>query len=66
MRAITGTVLEDPRRSMITLWILLRIRKFSDKHTEYLNTHFMYNNYFFLCRSSYSLWDTVAKYGRAR
>ena len=49
---------------IISFWILLRIRNFSDKIVEKIRTsHFMFSPFFpNSCRS----WDNVHKYGRVR
>ena len=56
-----GTLHEDQCTFMIiSIWILLRRRNFSDKRfTENQNTHFVFSNFF--SRKSCQLWDNVEK-----
>ena len=59
-----GTLHEDLCTfTMISRWILLRMRNVSNKgFRENQNASFMFNNVF---RKSFRLWDNVKKYGRA-
>ena len=51
--------------SIISHWILLRMENVSSKiYIENQNTHFVFNNFFFL--KSCRLWDNVEKYSIAR
>jgi len=62
-----GTLHEDQCTFLILSHLVLtRMRSVSDKHRENQNTHIMSSNFFFPLQKSYSLWDSVKKYCRAR
>jgi hypothetical protein len=60
---ITDTLHEDLCTFMISRWILLIMRNFSEKSCGENRNTFMFHNFF---RSSCLLWDNVEKYSTAR
>jgi len=61
-----GTLSEDLWTFMKLSRSVLRMRKVSGKLcSEYQNTYFVFNTFFFL-RKSYPLWDNLEKYCRTR
>jgi len=68
MTKVTGTLLEDVCRCMITRWILLRIRTFWDKFCrENQNTNIIFNDCFSEARAVYEItWKNMVELERPR
>jgi hypothetical protein len=64
MTRITGTLHEYLFTFMvIQCWVILRMRKFSDKTVQKIKTHILSSKTFF--QKSHCLWNNVEKYGRS-